>query len=370
MDARRSRRRASDCRNHRDGGRAVRTGRMGAGCRSQLIEAPAAADRYRRATCRHEAAPSRPSKSDDITIGDVTLSRSLWTILCDEADQHLATLEHELSILQFDPHAVPRAGDGAREPHAVRHPSHRRLSARRDDGEGARAGADRARAARRADAAAPRIPCSRARSPALRMLVARVKARHGVRARRRRGSGTAIQRELDELAPGGGRRTRCAADAECRGRWRKSRGSRTTDPAPLADVPQEIAGDVARAAAWSAPAPIAAPRAELAPPSAACRAAAPPEALRGPRGRSSSRAARRANDDPLAGIRDDVDAQVLPIFLDEAAELYPAGRRGGARVAPHSRRRTHRRTTCGARCTRSRAARAWPARCAWASSRT
>ena len=45
-----------------------------------------------------------------MTIGDVTLSRSLWTILCDEADQHVATLENELSILQFDPRAVPRAG--------------------------------------------------------------------------------------------------------------------------------------------------------------------------------------------------------------------------------------------------------------------
>ena len=45
-----------------------------------------------------------------MAIGDVTLSRSLWTILCDEADQHVATLENELSILQFDPRAVPRAG--------------------------------------------------------------------------------------------------------------------------------------------------------------------------------------------------------------------------------------------------------------------
>ena len=45
-----------------------------------------------------------------MTIGDVTLSRSLWTILCDEADQHVATLENELSILQFDSRAVPRAG--------------------------------------------------------------------------------------------------------------------------------------------------------------------------------------------------------------------------------------------------------------------
>src|SRR5260221_2683760 len=30
-----------------------------------------------------------------------------------------------------------------------------------------------------------------------------------------------------------------------------------------------------------------------------------------------------AHDDPLASIRGDVDDQVLPIFLDEAAELFP-----------------------------------------------
>ena len=59
----------------------------------------------------HAAAPAlAEAESDEVTIGDVTLSRSLWTILCDEADQHVATLENELSILQFDPRAVPRAG--------------------------------------------------------------------------------------------------------------------------------------------------------------------------------------------------------------------------------------------------------------------
>ena len=53
--------------------------------------------------------------------------------------QHLATLAHELSLLQFDPHAGAVRGDGAREPHAVRHPPHRRLSADRADRQGARA---------------------------------------------------------------------------------------------------------------------------------------------------------------------------------------------------------------------------------------
>ncbi|MCC6196344.1 MAG: Hpt domain-containing protein, partial [Burkholderiales bacterium] len=49
-----------------------------------------------------------PLASDDVVVGDVTLSRTLWAILCDEADQHLATLEHELAILQFDAKATPR----------------------------------------------------------------------------------------------------------------------------------------------------------------------------------------------------------------------------------------------------------------------
>ena len=38
--------------------------------------------------------------------------------------------------------------------------------------------------------------------------------------------------------------------------------------------------------------------------------------------RSAASIARRIQD-PLAEVRDDVDAQVLPIFLEEAAELYP-----------------------------------------------
>ena len=48
-------------------------------------------------------------ESDEITIGNVRVSTSLWRILCDEARQHLATLENEMSVLQFDPRTVPSA---------------------------------------------------------------------------------------------------------------------------------------------------------------------------------------------------------------------------------------------------------------------
>ena len=60
-------------------------------------------------------------------------------------------------------------------------------------------------------------------------------------------------------------------------------------------------------------------------------------------------ARREARKDPLADVRDDVDTQVLPIFLEEAAELYPAGGRAGARMAPRARRRHARARSCGAR---------------------
>lgn len=54
-----------------------------------------------------DAAPS--DESDEVLVGDVRLSASLWRILCDEADQHVALLQHEVSVLQFDPDHWPMA---------------------------------------------------------------------------------------------------------------------------------------------------------------------------------------------------------------------------------------------------------------------
>src|SRR6185437_15473371 len=44
---------------------------------------------------------------EEITVGGVTLSAALYRILCEEAKQHLATLDDELQTLQFDPAATP-----------------------------------------------------------------------------------------------------------------------------------------------------------------------------------------------------------------------------------------------------------------------
>src|SRR5665213_949494 len=47
------------------------------------------------------------AEDDDIIIGDVTLSSALFRILTDEADEHVATLKHEMSLLQADAARVP-----------------------------------------------------------------------------------------------------------------------------------------------------------------------------------------------------------------------------------------------------------------------
>jgi chemosensory pili system protein ChpA (sensor histidine kinase/response regulator) len=45
--------------------------------------------------------------AEEVTVGPVTLSASLWRILCDEVDQNVAVLQHEVSIMQFDPDHMP-----------------------------------------------------------------------------------------------------------------------------------------------------------------------------------------------------------------------------------------------------------------------
>ena len=47
--------------------------------------------------------------ADEVAVGDVTLSTVLYSILVEEAAQHVATLAGELEVLQFDSHQVPSA---------------------------------------------------------------------------------------------------------------------------------------------------------------------------------------------------------------------------------------------------------------------
>ncbi|HXR55563.1 MAG TPA: Hpt domain-containing protein [Casimicrobiaceae bacterium] len=54
-------------------------------------------------------ASAAAGEADEVSVGDVRLASSLWRILCDEADQHVALLQHEVSVLQFDPDHRPIA---------------------------------------------------------------------------------------------------------------------------------------------------------------------------------------------------------------------------------------------------------------------
>jgi chemosensory pili system protein ChpA (sensor histidine kinase/response regulator) len=54
-----------------------------------------------------ERAAAAPEEPEEIAVGAVTLSATLWRILADEAGQHLAALDHDLALLQFDPAAQP-----------------------------------------------------------------------------------------------------------------------------------------------------------------------------------------------------------------------------------------------------------------------
>ncbi len=68
---------------------------------SQVITAPAPPP----------VAPSpAPLWSDEVVVDGVRVSRTLFSIMGDEARAHLATLDQELSLMQFDPHLLPSDG--------------------------------------------------------------------------------------------------------------------------------------------------------------------------------------------------------------------------------------------------------------------
>jgi chemosensory pili system protein ChpA (sensor histidine kinase/response regulator) len=246
----------------------------------------------------------------NVTIGDVTLSADLYRLLVDEAETHVATLERELSLLQFDPKQGPSA--------AMVRASHTLCGIHRTGSLpviALTAGAleQCLLALQRSQRPVPEaaLPILADSVTGLREFVGCVKARTGLTA-----DATAraadLQRALDAL--------RQAAAAEPSASAMEPSMASTLPPPqmPAAGVP--------------APEPEgaeAAPMEQVAP--APDRLALPPAAavvadteLLSPAGVPQSEPALpEVPQDPLAGIRDDVDEQVLPIFLEEAVELYP-----------------------------------------------
>jgi chemosensory pili system protein ChpA (sensor histidine kinase/response regulator) len=279
---------------------------------------------------------------EEIAIGAVTLSAALYRILCDEADAHLATLDAEFEAMQFDPqHGV--SGGMVRASHTL-------CGIHRTGG--FPLVAQTAKALEQCllglqhgepplpDAAAPVLADA---IGVLRDLVTRVRTRSAF-TRRDEAEATAIQSVLEALRPGAAA-GRAAEDAEALAAREAARDEDAVTLAAAED-PLTVAEDIdmaAVAAAEAAGAEVAAAEAAAAEVAAAKAAAAEAAAAEAAAAETAAAAMTvpvspppmgvvkpltgirivPPEGDPLAGVRDDVDEQILPIFLDEAAELFP-----------------------------------------------
>jgi chemosensory pili system protein ChpA (sensor histidine kinase/response regulator) len=258
-----------------------------------------------------ETAPDATAEalaSDDISVGGVVLSASLFEILVAEADQHLATLRHETQLLQFDP-AHPVSQEMVRASHTL-------CGIHRTGGFPLVAVTSKALEQTLLGLQQHAGPPPSAAQPVLQRavaglgsFVARIKERVAFSALDA-DEASSIQNELEAL-----RADLAAAvdDAETLAARHADEDDEPSGQA-VAGAPQggpdavdEQGESTERVSAVAAPAVDSAPEFVLpaAPASSALRV------------------------DPLADVRDDVDADVLPIFLEEAAELLP---QAGAQV--------------------------------------
>ena len=254
----------------------------------------------------HASTDQAEADTDDVVVvGSVTLSQSLWRILCDEAEQHLAVLAHELSLLQFDSHYVPSE--------AMVRASHTLCGIHRTGGFPLIA--TTAKALEQAllalqEHGAP-VPASAqpvlARAIAgLTDFAARVRARFGFMSAHDQ-EGAAIQRELENL-----RQDATAGapdDAETAAAQAAAR-----EEAPDAEAIAAASEPQASAAAPELEKPSV-PRIAPLPPLKAVPPLAPVELVI-PRPFEPEH-------DPLIDLKDEVDEAVLAIFLEEAGDLFP-----------------------------------------------
>ena len=246
------------------------------------------------------AEPERASEAplESITIGDVTLAPDLYAVLVDEADVHLASLAHEMSVLQFEPSRPPSAAM-VRASHTlcgIHRASNLRLIAST-----AMALEQCLLELQQMSGAMPErtLPVLATAIHGLESFAGKVKSRAGFDATDS-AAADAIKEDLEALqqaAAMGSARELEKSEAAADHAYRHT-------PAPAAPE-REVALPQANAIA-----PVSDPIA----PDAAVDAAAHVAAFEAPAD---------APHDALADIRDDVDEQVLPIFLEEAAELYP-----------------------------------------------
>ena len=272
---------------------------------------------------------------DEVTVGEVTLSSALYRILCDEAQQHLATLDAELQTLRSDAALTPSQ--------AMIRAGHTLCGIHRTGGFPLVAGTAKAleqcllgleeRGAPLPSAAQPVL----ARAIAgLHELTARVRARAAFNAADR-AEAEEIGADLEALRHEATPETTAEDSESFAARAAAAEEAHEVPtPAPLVlAMPQPKAPVIAIAPVISivpviaivpvASAPIAVEpaRPAQAPVPAQVPMMAAPAAL--PEAKSPVFPARPAppTDETLANVHDEVDEQVLPIFLEEAAELFP-----------------------------------------------
>ena len=283
-----------------------------------------------------ETEPAPATELDDVTVGSVTLSGALWRILCDEADQHVAVLQHEVSVLQFDPDYMPVE--------AMVRASHTLCGIHRTGG--ITLIATTARALEQALLALEErgVPFPSTAQPVLARataglahFVSRVKSREGFTPSDER-EALDVATELDEMrkealadvpagepllppeAEGGEAAQAAAPEAVAETATEKTPDAATTATAgqavPLVDFPP-LAGHLDDAAASDVAAEAV--------PSIIDAAAAIAAAFVPPLAQPARPA---VADESLLDVADDVDETILPIFLEEAGELFPQAGEG------------------------------------------
>ncbi len=267
------------------------------------------------------APPAAPAPAEiavepeEVTIGPVTLSTALYRILCDEALQHLGTLDGELAQLQFNPAATPSQ--------AMVRAAHTLCGIHRTGGFPLLATAAKALEQCLLGLEERGAPLPSTAQPVLARAVAGLR-NLADRVRSRAAFNSADEAETGEIV------------AELDALRQEATPATTADDseslAARADAEEDVQA-LAEASVAHTPAP--APPATVvevpfvpvtAPGAPARRAASEPEtAAPVAQIKSASEVAIPipAGDESLATVRDDVDEQVLPVFLEEAAELFP-----------------------------------------------
>ncbi|MDQ6917533.1 MAG: Hpt domain-containing protein, partial [Pseudomonadota bacterium] len=275
---------------------------------AQIIEfAPLAAD----ARLARESASAVLSEPDEITVGDVTLSMALYRILCDEAQQHMATLDAELQALQFDSTATPSQ--------AMVRAGHTLCGIHRTGGFPLVASVAKAVEVCLLGLQERGAPLPSIAQPVLARAIAGLRALTG-RVRSREPFGPADEAEAEEIVAelDALRQEASPEPAPDDIETVAERVADSDEVVPLAVVPPaperetDAVSPKSKEAAGAA-APTAAPHLQTLQAEPGMAAVSPPVAV----------AALGSTDQALASIHDDVDGQVLPIFLEEAAELFP-----------------------------------------------